>query len=176
MQSVVRVDEPSVRDWVDGLLRDQDEGRTEEISYSPDKTTADVVNASDVGGLAAAVSEVLTGQGFTPGDVGNHEGGPVAASQVRAAKTDDLGAAAVAKALGDLPIVEDGSLGENEVQVVLAADYTGPGSGLGTEDASADPTADPANNTVGDTGELDAPPPPPSRIITAGSTDPACVN
>lgn len=169
MQSVVRVDETQVKDWVGSLLKEQDEGKTEQISYSPDKTTADVVNATDIGGLAAAVSDVLSSQGFKPGQVGNHEGPPITGSQVRAAKTDDMGAAAVAKALGNLPVVEDGSLGAGEVSVVLAGDYTGPGSGLGTEDPTLDTTADPVANDA----EL---PPPPAPVLTAGSDDPACVN
>jgi hypothetical protein len=165
----VRVDESAVKDWVAGLLKDQDEGKTEAIAYSPDKTTASVVNDTDIGGLAAAVSEVLTGQGFTPGEVGNHEGGHVSGSQVRAPKADDLGAVAVAKALGNLPIVEDPSVTSGSVKVVLAGDYTGPGSGLGTEDPSAQ-TADPA------AVESTEAPPPPSPILTAGSDDPACVS
>jgi len=169
MQSVVRVDESAVKDWVAGLLKEQDEGKTEAIAYSPDKTTASVVNDTDIGGLAAAVSEVLTGQGFTPGEVGNHEGGHVSGSQVRAPKADDLGAVAVAKALGNLPIVEDPSVASGSVKVVLAGDYTGPGSGLGTEDPSAQ-TADPAAI------ESTEAPPPPSPILTAGSDDPACVS
>jgi hypothetical protein len=55
---------------------------------------------------------------------------------------------------------------------VLAADYTGPGSGLGSEDPSAgdSQTADPVA-----VDSTDAPPPP-SPIITAGSNDPECVN
>ena len=170
MQSVVRVDEAQVEEWVAGLLKDQDEGKTEVIAYSPDKTTADVVNDTDIGGLAAAVSEVLTGQGFTPGEVGNHEGGHVSGSQVRAAKIDDLGAVAVAKALGNLPIVEDPSMAPETVRVVLAGDYTGPGSGLGTEDPASVPTAD---QVAVDSPEA---PPPPSPILTAGSDDPACVS
>lgn len=169
MQSVVRVDEAQVEEWVAGLLKDQDEGKTEVIAYSPDKTTADVVNDTDIGGLAAAVSEVLTGQGFTPGEVGNHEGGHVSGSQVRAAKIDDLGAVAVAKALGNLPIVEDPSMAPETVRVVLAGDYTGPGSGLGTEDPASVQTAD----QVAVDSEA---PPPPSPILTAGSDDPACVS
>jgi LCP family protein required for cell wall assembly len=170
MQSVVRVDQTQVKDWVSGLLQDQDEGKTEQIAYSNDKTTVEVVNATDINGLAAAVSEVLTGQGFTPGDVGNNDGGgSIAGSQVRVAKTDDLGAVAVAKALGNLPIVEDGSVPQGSVRVVLSGDYTGPGSGLGT-DLPADVNADPAGVESTDA------PPPPSPIITAGSDDPQCVN
>jgi LCP family protein required for cell wall assembly len=168
MQSVVRVDPAEVKDWVNGLLHDQDEGKTEELAYTPDKTTADVVNASDVNGLAAAVSAVLTNKGFTPGTTGNHDGGPVTASSVLAAKTDDLGAQAVSKDLGGLPIVEDPSLAPGTVRVVLAADYTGPGSGLDGTDpllATADPVA------AGSTEQ-----PGPSPILTAGSNDPECVN
>ena len=67
MQSVVRVDPDQVQEWVAGLLQEQDEGKTEELAYSPGKTTADVVNDTDINGLAAAVSEVLTGKGFTAG-------------------------------------------------------------------------------------------------------------
>src|SRR3954447_11754675 len=64
MQSVVRVDASHVQEWVEGLLHDQDAGKTEELAYSPAKTTTQVVNDSDVNGLAASVSEVLAGQGF----------------------------------------------------------------------------------------------------------------
>ena len=69
MQSVVRVD-PTRRcrsGWT-SLLHDQDEGKTEELAYTPSKTTAEVVNDTDINGLAAAVSQVLTNKGFTPGN------------------------------------------------------------------------------------------------------------
>src|SRR3954453_16267994 len=70
MQSVVRVDPAQVQTWVSGLLQDQDAGKTEKLAYSPSKTTADVVNDTDIGGLAASVSEVLSGKGFVAGSVG----------------------------------------------------------------------------------------------------------
>jgi len=171
MQSVVRVDPAQVKEWVSGLLHDQDEGKTEQLAYSPDKTTADVLNATDINGLAAAVSAVLTNKGFTPGMTGNHEGPPVTSSQVQAARADDLGAQAVSRDLGGLPIVEDASVPPGAVRVVLADDYTGPGSGLDGTDATL-MTADPAS--AGYVG--DDPPPAPSPILTAGSDDPACVN
>ena len=144
MQSVVRVDPSQVQEWVASLLHDQDEGKTEELAYTPSKTTAEVVNDSDVNGLAAAVSHVLTNKGFTPGDVGNNEAAHVTGSQVQAAKADDLGAQAVSKELGGLPIVEDSSVAPGSVRVVLAGDYTGPGSGLDGSDptlATIDPAA-----------------------------------
>jgi len=175
MQSVVRVDAGEVKDWVNGLLHDQDEGKTEELAYTPEKTTADVVNASDINGLASAVSQVLTTKGFSPGNTGNHEGAPVTGSQVQAPKADDLGAQAISKDLGGLPIVEDASVAPGSVRVVLAADYTGPGSGLDGSDptlATADPVA------AGSTDSTDSTEAPlaPSPILTAGSNDPECVN
>lgn len=171
MQSVVRVDPAAVQDWVTGLLNEQDQGKTEELAYTPDKTTVEVVNATDINGLAASVSAVLASEGYTPGPTGNHDGAQVSGTQVQAAKTDDLGAQSVAKDLGGLTVVEDASVAPGTVRVVLGGDYTGPGSGLD----GADPTllaADPA--AAGTTDPL-APPPPP-QIITAGSDDPECVN
>ncbi|KUH96627.1 LytR family transcriptional regulator [Mycolicibacterium acapulense] len=169
MQSVVRVDPSEVKSWIEGLLHEQDEGKTEQIAYTPDKTTVEVVNATEVNGLAAAVSQVLTNKGFTPGATGNHEGDPVASSQVRANKADDLGAQAVSKDLGELAIVEDPSVAPGHVRVVLADDYTGPGSGL---DGSNVPTLTTDSVAVGSTETA----PPPSPILTAGSDDPECVN
>jgi LCP family protein required for cell wall assembly len=168
MQSVVRVDSTQVHEWVEGLLKDQDEGKTEVIAYSPDKTTVQVVNDSDINGLAASVSAVLTGKGFAEGPVGNNEAERVPSSQVQAAKSDDLGAQAVSKELGNVPIVENAAVTPGTVRVVLADDYTGPGSGLGTDDPASDP-----GQTV-DQAAAEAP--LPSPIITAGSDDPACVS
>lgn len=172
MQSVVRVDPTQVQDFVSGLLHDQDEGKTEVLAYSPSKTTADVVNDSDINGLAASVSEVLTAKGFVEGNVGNNEAERVASSQIRAAKIDDIGAQAVSKELGNLPVVEDPSMAPGSVKVVLASDYTGPGSGLGNEVSSGDSTdaVDPAAVSSTDV-PLPAPP-----IITAGSDGPECVS
>jgi hypothetical protein len=168
-QSVVRVDQAQVKDWVSGLLKDQDEGKTEQLAYSPDKTTVAVVNDTDINGLAAAVLDVLSGQGFTPGEVGNNSGGHVPASQVQAAKTDDLGAQAVSKALGNVPVVADSSVTPGSVRVVLAGDYAGPGSGLESSTGTVDPAA--VEST-----ESSEPPPPPSPVLTAGSNDAACVS
>jgi LCP family protein required for cell wall assembly len=171
MQSVVRVDPAAVKDWVTSLLHDQAEGKTEELAYSPDKTTVEVVNDTEINGLAAAVSDVLSTKGFGSGNVGNNDTGPVPKSQVQAAASDDLGAVAVAKELGGLPVVANDSVPQGSVRVVLASDYTGPGSGLqGDTQSMAGDTVDQAAATT------DVTAPPPSPIITAGSNDPQCVN
>src|SRR3954470_189843 len=77
MQSVVRVDPSQVKEWVAGLLQEQDEGKTEQLAYTPSKTTVDVVNDTDINGLAAAVSQVLTNKGFESGATGNNNAGHV---------------------------------------------------------------------------------------------------
>src|SRR6201991_2269862 len=170
MQSVVRVDPSQVKEWVASLLHDQDEGKTEQLAYTPDKTTVDVVNDTDVNGLAAFLSQLLTNKGFEAGNVGNNDAGHVTGSQVQAAKADDLGAQAVSKELGGLPVVENTSVAPGSARVVLANDYTGPGaSGL---DPTLD-TVDPA--AAGSTDSTDSEPAP-SPILTAGANDPECVN
>jgi cell wall biosynthesis protein len=177
MQSVVRVDPGQVKQWVAGLLDNQAQGKTEQVAYTPSKTTVDVVNDTDVNGLAAAVSQVLTNKGFSAGNVGNNATGHVTGSQVQAAKSDDLGAQAVSKELGGIPVVANAAVAPGAARVVLANDYNGPGSS-GTDPSLATPDGASAGSSdapgSGD-GSGDAPPPP-SPVLTAGANDPACVN
>lgn len=170
-QSVVRVEPTQVREWVASLLHEQDEGKTAAITYSREQTTVDVVNDSDVNGLAGAVSDRLAAAGFTGGTIGNNDKGKVTGSQVLAAADDDLGAQAVAKELGGLPVAADSSIPTGTVRVVLADGYDGPGSGLdGTLPSSAE-VDKAAQDRSADTVAA-----PPSPVITAGSDDPRCVN
>ncbi|MGV0634317.1 LCP family protein [Mycolicibacillus trivialis] len=170
MHSVVQVDPHEVAEWVRGLLHDQDEGKTAELAYSPADTTVSVFNDTDINGLAAAVSDVLAAKGFNTATVANNEGAPVTTSQVQAADSGDLGVQAVAEELGGLHVVADSSLPPRTVRVLLAADYTGPGSDGGYI-AGAD------SGGYSEAGyQQDAAPPPPSPILTAGSADPKCVN
>jgi len=170
MHSVVQVDPDVVADWVEGLLQEQADGKTDELAYSPSDTTVNVFNDTDINGLASAVSEVLAAKGFNTGSVANNEGAPVTTSQVQATDAGDLGVQAVAEELGGLTVVADPALPPNTVRVLLATDYTGPGSdgsyvsGGDYGDYSALSAAD------GDES------PPPSPILTAGSADPKCVN
>jgi hypothetical protein len=172
-QSVVRVDPKQVREWVGGLLHDQDEGKTAQITYSREQTNVDVLNDSDVNGLAGAVLDRLATAGFTAGSAGNNDKEKVTESQVLAAKDDDLGAQAVAKELGGLPVKADASIPAGTVRVLLADGYAGPGSGLdGTLPTSAEVDKAAKDTAPGDGGQA----PPPSPVITAGSNDPKCVN
>lgn len=172
-QSVVRVDPSQVREWITGLLHDQDEGKTAVITYERSQTTVDVLNDSKVNGLAGAVSDRLTVAGFTGGSIGNNDQGKVTESQVLAADKDDLGAQAVARELGGLPITVDASIPPGTVRVVLADGYGGPGSGQdGTLPSSAEIDKAAQDTSADSAGQA----PPPSPVITAGSNDPKCVN
>lgn len=169
-QSVVTVDPTQVHEWVAGLLHDQDAGKTVEVAYSREQTTVDVLNDSDVNGLAGAVLDRLTASGFTGGTAGNNDKGKVTETQVLAATEDDQGAQAVAKELGGLPVKADSSVPPGTVQVVLADGYDGPGSGQdGTLPTSAAVDKAAASQTAEQA-------PPPSPVITAGPNDPKCVN
>lgn len=171
-QSVVTVDPNQVKEWVAGLLEDQAAGKTAVVAYSPEQTTVEVANDSDINGLAGAVADRLSPKGFTMGAIGNNEKGHVNESQVQVARTDDQGAQLVAQELGGLPVVADSSLSPGTVRVVLTKEYEGPGSGLdGTLPTASAATVDKAASEV--TPEQA---PPPSPVITAGSADPKCVN
>ncbi len=170
MHSVVRVDPHQVQDWVGGLLQDQAKGKTEELAYSPGKTSASVLNDTDINGLAASVSQVLTAKGFSTGKVGNNDTAHVSSSQVQAANANDVGAKAIAKELGGLPVIANTSVPQGTVRVVLGNDYTGPGSGLG--DGGSRATLAAASSSGSDKSDA----PPPSPILTAGSDHPECVN
>jgi len=158
-QSVVRVDPPAVRTFVAGLIDRSDKGLT------PDQITADVYNASGTPGLAGQVAQALAGKGFRTGTVDNWVGGPVMSSRVSSGSSSDPKAQAVAKALGGLPVRAEPGLPEGAVRVVLAGDYSGPGSAAGSlfdlSGTSASGTATPV---------------PPAPPIDAGQNGPKCVN
>lgn len=170
MQSVVRVDRDEVSQWVAGLLHDTAQGKTEKRAFTPEQITASVLNDTDVNGLAAAVSGVLGAKGFGIGAVGNNDKAHVSTTQVQTANPDDPGAQAIAQDLGGLPVVSDPSVAPGAVRVVLAQDYTGPGSGL--DGHSRVEVAGNSATQDGDVPEIRPTPP----ILTAGSDDPQCVN
>ena len=67
-------------------------------------------------------------------------------------------------------MIADTTIPQGSVRVVLANDYTGPGSGL-----SGGTTVTPARATQGSSDGGGATPPA-SRILTAGSDNPECIN
>ncbi|PPJ27905.1 LytR family transcriptional regulator [Nocardia nova] len=164
-ESVVKVDPKSVKSFVaaavGGTTDDHDDR-----AVAPSSVTTDVYNAGSTGGLAGQVAQALTGKGFHTGTVENWPGSPVRSSRVLAASSSDPKAKAVAEALGGLTVVAEPDVPEGAVRVVLADDYSGPGSAAGSLfDMSG---ASPASGT--------ATPVPPAPPIDAGQNGPKCVN
>lgn len=185
-ESVVTVDKGQVHRYFQDLLAaetaatDKSASNDAPADHDPSKTTVSVYNATGIEGLASRVSETLTSKGYTPGDVGNAEFAGVATSQVNANDPDDPAAKAIAKELGDIPIVHDTSLEPGAISVTIAGDYTGPGlEGDGTTD-----TTDSATETSADTGatgeiigqEGSPTEGEPSPHINAGGNGVMCVN
>lgn len=161
-ESVVRVDPKAVKSYVASLVGDRPAEQA--AAVDPATVTVNVYNASSVGGLAGQVSQALAGKGFRTGQVGNYTGGSVSGSRVLAADSADPKAKAVAKALGGLTVIGDATLSADSVSVVLASDYSGPGSAAsGMFDLSG--TSNPAATPV-----------PPAPPIDAGQNGPKCVN
>ena len=136
MQSVVRVDPHQVQDWVGGLLQDQAKGKTEELAYYAGQNQRQRPQRHRHQRPRRSVSEVLTSKGFSTGKVGNNDAAHVSGSQVQAANADDVGAKAIAKELGGLPVIANHRYRRARLRVVLGNDYTGPGSGLATAAAA----------------------------------------
>ncbi|AFU04996.1 LCP family protein [Nocardia brasiliensis] len=163
-ESVVRVDPAAVKSYVSSLVDGKAGETAAEPALDPATVTVSVYNASGIGGLAGKVAQALTGKGFHEGLVGNYTGPSVTSSRVLAANAGDAKAKAVAKELGGLPVLADAGLSPDSVSVVLASDYSGPGSAAGSMfDFSG-------------TSSATATPVPPAPPIDAGQNGPKCVN
>ena len=181
-ESVVTIDKGQVRNYFERLLGDTEDQQTS--SQNPDapndhraaETTVNVYNATGIDGLASRVSGVLTERGYTEGEIGNAEFAGVATSQVNTSDPDDPAARAIAKALGDIPIVHDTSLEPNVISVTIAGDYAGPGidgpAPENPEEAAPDASEGTTGEVIGQEGVPVAPEPTPA--IDAGGL--VCVN
>ncbi len=138
----------------------------------PSTVTVDVTNAGDVAGLASVVSAELSSEGYVEGEVGNYTGSAVSSSTVYGADEESDETRAVAAALGGLDTATDPTLPEGTVRVVLAGDYSGPGTSTfaGSESTT---TSSSSGLTPADGTATPAPAAPP---IDAGSEGPRCVN
>lgn len=182
-ESVVTVDLGQVHAYFDRMVGAGEEETTPSETSDPDAKftasdyTVSVFNASMTDGLAARVSELLAGDGFGVGEVGNAETVGVSMSQVNTPDTRDPAAKALAEKLGGLPVVYDPDLPDGAISVTLAGDYSGPGL-----DAGAEETADPAEpgGSDGATGEIvgqeGSGAPAEGPAIDAGGNGIVCVN
>ncbi|MBF6218138.1 LCP family protein [Nocardia abscessus] len=162
-ESVVKVEPKAVKSYIASLVGDGPAPRNAEPGFDPATVTVSVYNAGGIGGLAAEVAQALSAKGFRQGTVSNYSGGRVTGSRVLAADTASPKAQAVAKALGGLPVLADPALSPDSVSVVLASDYSGPGS-------SASRVFDLSGTSSAAT------PVPPAPPIDAGQNGPKCVN
>ncbi|MET7773274.1 LCP family protein [Nocardia sp. NPDC005366] len=161
-ESVVRVDPKSVKSYVASLVGESS-AESEPPPVNPNGVTVSVFNASGIAGLAGKVSQALSAKGFREGTVSNYSGRSATSSRVLAADTSDPGAKAVAQTLGGLTVVEDETMSSGSVGVVLASDYSGPGSAASSMfDLSGTSSS--------------ATPVPPAPPIDAGQNGPKCVN
>ncbi|WP_407443240.1 LCP family protein [Rhodococcus sp. (in: high G+C Gram-positive bacteria)] len=182
-ESVVQVDPDEVRDFVAGLVgrtsddRAPDDDRTTSATPAPDidpsTVTVDVTNAGDVAGLASVVSAELSSEGYLEGEVGNYTGTAVSSSTVYGADEESDETRAVAAALGGLDTATDPTLPEGTVRVVLAGDYSGPGTSTFAGSESTTTSSSSSGLTPADGTATPAPAAPP---IDAGSEGPRCVN
>ncbi|WP_307817587.1 LCP family protein [Nocardia acididurans] len=163
-ESVVRVDPAAVQKYVAETIGGggEDDAHAETNGVDPSTVTVDVYNASGVGGMAGSVAQALQGKGFRTGTVDNWIGGPIQSTRVLTGDAKNAKARAVAQALGGVPVLAESGLPEGSVRVVLAGDYSGPGSAPATTmDFSSSSTMTPV---------------PPAPPIDAGQNGPKCVN
>ncbi|SDX15902.1 transcriptional attenuator, LytR family [Saccharopolyspora shandongensis] len=93
---------------------------------SLDTSIVDVLNGSGVSGLASRVQDELDSEEIPVGDIGNIAA--AAASRVLYTPGNDEAARFVAEHLGGLPVQADPKLHSGRIQVLLGADYEGPGA------------------------------------------------
>lgn len=112
--------------------------------------TVDVHNATSTQGLAATVSQSLTGKGFTAGEVGVATGHTKTTAVRYPAGAKDS-AQSVADALGsDASLTLDSSVPSGHVLVVIGSDYSSSGESGFRQAAVSQPPPPPSPNGVGD--------------------------
>ncbi|WP_145943287.1 LCP family protein [Corynebacterium glyciniphilum] len=139
-ESVVTIDKKQVHSFFEDLLGDSasdgDDGKGTDDSdsssdiedYEPSESTVSVYNASQIGGLASRVGDLVSGAGYSMGEVGNATETGISESQVNVADTNDPAARGLAEQLGGLNVVEDSTLDSGEIRVTLSGTYDGPGT------------------------------------------------
>ncbi|WJY99158.1 Transcriptional regulator LytR [Corynebacterium hansenii] len=182
-ESVVTVNKTQVHKYFDQLLGNPEaEGASEAAKprdHDPAEYTVSVYNATGIEGLAGRASAVLTEKGYGEGTVANAEFAGVAISQVNTADPDDPAAAAIAEALGGLPVVHDTTMAPKTISVTVAGDYDGPGlnadgSTPSATDAAPADGGSGAGDVVGQEGM--APEEDLNKHIDAGGDGVMCVN
>lgn len=175
-ESVVTVDVNQVHDFFDTLLNKQEEttaaeGPEQTESAAPVAPDLDlyVLNATYTSGLASAIGDSLSAEGYNVEETGNAVEGMYFSSQILTGDVEDEDVIALAEKLGGLPINYDATLDPGNVVVVAAEDYNGPkndeilSAPVSTPEVVGQPGADNGEAIV-------------SPEINAGGNGPRCVN
>ncbi|AHW63349.1 Putative transcriptional regulator, LytR-family [Corynebacterium glyciniphilum AJ 3170] len=166
-ESVVTIDKKQVHSFFENLLGDgdsedkdgssDDSDNTDSSSdiedYEPSESTVSVYNASQIGGLASRVGDLISGAGYGMGEVGNATETGISESQVNVADTDDPAARGLAEQLGGLSVVEDSSLEPGEIRVTLSGTYDGPGTSTSGIDEPLPAVGESGSGSSGDSSE-----------------------
>ncbi|WP_391486557.1 LCP family protein, partial [Amycolatopsis bartoniae] len=147
----IKVDPSQVRQFVQGLTAPPSSAAASTPAPDPNSTTTvDVHNGTTKAGLAAGVSQALTGQGFTQGEVTTADG-KVKATAIHYPAGAQAAAQRVADALGvKASLQQDTEVKAGHVLVVIGSDYSGATSAQNVQQAAAAPSttaAAPASDT-----------------------------
>ncbi|RCV47380.1 LCP family protein, partial [Marinitenerispora sediminis] len=121
-------------------------GASEAPAVAPGDVAVEVLNGTDVSGLANQVSEQLTAQGFVVTGTGNPATGPTDTTTVYYGPGQEPHATAVADELGTAATEENAGLGTT-VQLVLGGDWNGMGGSAGVPDSVRDNARSAAEET-----------------------------
>ncbi len=137
-------------------------------------TTIDMFNGSGSTGLAGRMSDLLSAQGFGKGEVSN------TAYQNRSAVSYAPGQQAdaknVARLLGGLAVVPDGTVPSGHVRVTLGATFHPPQPNAASPAAALQALEQPVRGQDDDPGPTGAAPPPPPPPPPRGTPDVPCVD
>jgi len=149
-EAVNIVDPAAIRAQVTAAFG-QDGGLAASRATTP-SATVDVINAGDTEGLAARVSAMLTGRGYTGGEVRNASGADSAVTAIGYGPDAETAARLVGQVLGiSAPPRLDPALRAGSVRVTLGPDYVPP-AGLDDSHETAASASSPSD------GSADAPP------------------
>ncbi|WP_218952173.1 LCP family protein [Amycolatopsis anabasis] len=129
--SAIQVDPRQVHDFVQGLAGPPPGAPAPPPANGNASTTVDVRNATGKTGLAASVSQTLTGKGFIAGSTDNASSRKT--SVVRYPSGAQAAAQGVAEALGGkLSLEQDASVPPGHVTVLIGTDYSNSGGSSGS--------------------------------------------
>jgi LCP family protein required for cell wall assembly len=146
------------------------DGAPSPTAPKPPSATVDVINGGYTEGLAASVSQVLSGRGYSSGEVRNASDAEPTSTAIAYGRGADSDAANLGKLLGiDAKPEADPSVDRGHVRVTLGANYTLPSSV--SQLTSTAPSA-----TPGATGVADGADAPPDAGKPVGGISVPCVD